>query len=255
MSIHLTNIISLKGTIECKTGLRVGTGNLEMRIGGTDAPIIRHPQTNLPYIPGSSLKGKVRSLVEIASGIIGKKNSPKPIDTKVFTNSEDSNKNLSDKEISLAKEILKVFGFGGSSDDSYAKELGPTRCFFSDCYLNQEWHDKVKSQSWLLTEVKMENQINRITGTADNPRSIERVPAGTIFDFQIHFRILQPGDEALIEKILLPGLKLVEMDTLGGYGSRGYGKVIFHFDDASTLNGKKVKDLFQNLNPFQSLSQ
>jgi CRISPR-associated protein Csm3 len=92
--------------------------------------------------------------------------------------------------------------------------------------------------------VKSENSIDRVKGTAQNPRFIERVPEGTEFDFTVSFKVLHEGEEELFEAILFKGLKLIEMDALGGSGSRGYGRVQFVFADTG------VQERFTACNPF-----
>lgn len=220
MNLKLRKIKKLEGKIILKSGLHIGSGNMEMHIGGTDSPVIKHPHTLEPYIPGSSLKGKVRSLLEMASGLV-----PFAAD-KGGLITVDVLKKLSDANLKKeAEAILKIFGSSGADADEDTG-LGPTRVSFSDCYLNEEWKNKAKENRWQLTEVKSENIINRITGTAEHPRFIERVPEGTVFNFSLTFKILDEGDEQLFEK-LLQGLKLLELDTLGGNGSRGYGRIKF----------------------------
>jgi CRISPR-associated protein Csm3 len=142
-----------------------------------------------------------------------------------------------------SEAILKVFGSSGS-DNEDETGLGPTRASFSDCYLEDAWKQQAKDNRWLLTEEKSENVINRIKGTAEHPRFIERVPEGARFNFLITFKILQVGDEQLFNDVLLKGLKLLEMDTLGGNGSRGYGRIAFTFKDEAMNAG------FSALNPF-----
>ena len=68
--MQLTHIRKLEGTITLKTGLHIGAGDTEMRIGGTDNPVVKNPLDNRPYIPGSSLKGKIRSLLEWQLGLV-----------------------------------------------------------------------------------------------------------------------------------------------------------------------------------------
>jgi CRISPR-associated protein Csm3 len=51
------NVI-ISGKIICNTGLHIGGSKEELEIGGTDAPVIIDPETRIPVIPGSSLKGK-----------------------------------------------------------------------------------------------------------------------------------------------------------------------------------------------------
>lgn len=237
--MKLMKIEKIEGIITLKSGLHIGSGNMEMHIGGTDSPVIKHPHTLEPYIPGSSLKGKVRSLLEMESGLMiyteGKVVSGKTLKKEeVLVNSELKSK---------CEAILKVFGSSGA-DIEDETSFGPSRVSFADCYLKDDWKKKAKDNRWLLTEEKSENSIDRIRGTAENPRFIERVPAGTEFHFLVTFKVLQEGDDKLFDSFLLRGLKLLEMDALGGSGSRGYGRIAFAFDNAV------INETFSNLNPF-----
>ncbi len=234
--MKLMEIKKLEGTLILKSGLHVGSGNMEMHIGGTDSPVIKHPHTLEPYIPGSSLKGKVRSLLEMASGLMIHTNGG-VVSTKIL-----GKNSLSAQEKNKAKEIIKIFGSGGD-DKEENPDIGPTRVSFADCYLDEKWKRQAQTNRWQLTEVKSENSINRIKGTAENPRFIERIPEGTEFSFALTFKVLDEGDEALFDKIL-EGLKLLELDALGGSGSRGYGRIAFEFKDT------EIQDKFKNLNPF-----
>ena len=232
--MKLTKVKKLEGIIKLKSGLHIGSGNMEMHIGGTDSPVIKHPHTLEPYIPGSSIKGKVRSLLEMESGLM--------LQTKGKVVSIKTLKEVSGDEKAKCVAILKIFGSSGADEDEL--NLGPTRVSFADCYLEDKWKETAKSNRWLLTEEKSENVINRIKGTAESPRFIERVPEGTEFKFLATFKILQDGDEDLFNSVLLKGLKLLEMDALGGSGSRGYGRISFEFTD------KQFDDKFKSIDPF-----
>jgi CRISPR-associated protein Csm3 len=236
--MKLYKICEYKGTIILKSGLHIDSGDMEMHIGGTDRVVIKHPHKLEPYIPGSSLKGKTRALLELASGFMvftDPKGSPlKPKDLARAVNAEMRAK---------GEAIVKFFGAGGAEQDE-SGTFGPTRASFADSYLNEEWKKKAKENRWPLTEVKSENSINRVNGTAQNPRFIERVPEGTEFDFSVNFKVLYEGEDTLFENLLFKGLKLVEMDALGGSGSRGYGRVQFRFND-ETIQGR-----FADCNPF-----
>ncbi|MGC8937606.1 MAG: type III-A CRISPR-associated RAMP protein Csm3 [Thermodesulfovibrio sp.] len=235
--MKLKEIKAIKGKIIIKTGLHIGSGNMEMQIGGTDNPVIKHPFTQEPYIPGSSLKGKIRSLLEYYYGVVQEaaksedfKNSGGLATPKMLKNADGEIKNH-------IKNILKVFGAGaGETDENLIIEIGPTRVSFSDCRLNEDFKKQAEQNHWSYIEVKSENRINRITGTAKDPRFIERVPAGTVFDFEVYFKVLDDEDEKLFEDYLLKGLKLLELDSLGGSGSRGYGKIEFQFYDEALKN-------------------
>ena len=220
--MQLTNIKEIKGKIKLITGLHIGSGDIEMRIGGTDNPVIKDPLTNEPYIPGSSIKGKVRSLLEMKCGLMGLTDGA-PVKLEHL---EKFDKNQKDD----CCKILRLFGSGASDEQfkEYAKKIGPTRVSFSDCSIDK--NSTVNNEYIPLFEVKSENSINRIKGTAENPRFTERVPAGIYFEFSIFLKIMDKEDDLL--DFLLEGLKLLEMDSLGGSGSRGYGKIKFvEFED------------------------
>jgi CRISPR-associated protein Csm3 len=98
-----------------------------------------------------------------------------------------------------------------------------------------------------MTESKSENSINRIIGTADNPRFIERVPAGARFDFSLNMKLHRDDDAAALKQTIFKGMKLLEMDAIGGSGSRGYGKIRFI---GLTENGQKIQQVFDELSVF-----
>lgn len=245
--MQLIEIKEIKGKIILRSGLHIGSGGMEMQIGGTDNPVIKHPHTQEPYIPGSSIKGKVRSLLEMKSGLMGKTQG-RPLQPSDLTG------DISPQQKAEGEKILKLFASSGAESDKM-EELGPTRVSFADCPLTEEWREKVRIGRLSLTEVKSENSINRIRGTAENPRFTERVPAGTEFSFSVSVKVLNSakdnhgkkengsGEEDLLE-YLLTGLKLLEMDALGGSGSRGYGRIQFEFFD------KELNERFAKLNPF-----
>jgi CRISPR-associated protein Csm3 len=215
---QLTNIITLKATLKVLTGLRIGAGDSEMHIGGVDNTVIKHPLTGSPYIPGSSLKGKMRSLLEWRSGAV----KDDPLTAKDYQTATEAQK----PEI---KRILQLFGIGGGDAkdaETLVKELGPSRLSFWDCPLDKAWEDEVRNNNQLLIEVKSENVINRISGVADHPRKTERVPAEAKFVFKLSVKQLAGDGETLLDTVL-QGLRLIEHDSLGGSGSRGYGKVEF----------------------------
>jgi len=213
--MQLTRIRTITARLRLETGLLIGAGDSEMHIGGVDKQVIRHPLSNLPYIPGSSLKGKMRSLLEWKTGAV----QEKPLGLADLDRANGAQKEA-------IKAIVQLFGVSGDAQlaEERAREIGPTRLSFWDCELSPAWLQEVESLNLGLTEVKSENSINRITGVAVAPRFFERVPAGATFDFRLSLKVLD--DEDLLPSVLA-GLRLIELDSLGGSGSRGYGKVKF----------------------------
>jgi CRISPR-associated protein Csm3 len=230
--MQLKAINQITGKIVLVTGLHIGAGNEEVHIGGIDNSVIKHPHTQQPYIPGSSLKGKMRSLLEWRSGAV----TEKPLSF------ESINSSMNEVKQTQIRTIVQLFG---ASADSKVEEI--TRLSFWDCSLNKEEWDKIAPENSLYTEGKWENSINRITGTADNPRQTERVPAGAVFDFKLGMKILNDGEEDFVETVLA-GLKLLELDGIGGSGSRGYGKIKF---ENLQLNGEDLQARLEAIDPFK----
>jgi CRISPR-associated protein Csm3 len=235
--MQLLDITEITGTLIVKTGLRIGAGDTEMRIGGVDNPIIKHPYTLEPYIPGSSLKGKVRSLLEMKSGLMGKTDGA-PLAIKHLSG-------LDGAKLAEAIKILRLFGAGGSEAKAIVDEkIGPTRVSFADCSLDTGWREKTLSLGLSFTEIKSENAINRIQGVAQNPRFTERVPADAEFAFTITLKKMDIDQGYDLEQFLIEGLRLLSLDALGGSGSRGYGRIQLNFDDPA------IAARFDALEPF-----
>lgn len=232
--MQLTRIRQLTATLVLKTGLHIGAGDTEMRIGGTDNPVVKNPLDGQPYVPGSSLKGKVRSLLEWRLGLV------------TATNGHPfSFQHLAKQDTAAARDLLRLFGGAPGGDvDNIVKEIGPTRLAFWDCALNADWLKKAQARNLLTTEAKSENSINRIAGVAESPRFTERVIAGAEFDFRLSLKVVD-GEDLL--SLLLQGLKLLEADSLGGSGSRGYGKVAL---TRLALDGESIQARFDAIEPF-----
>ena len=216
----------ITGKIVIKTGLHIGGGNEKVEIGGMDNPIIRNPLTREPYIPGSSIKGKMRSLMEWKLG-------------KVL---ETSGKPCNCGKVDC--EICRVFGSANNSKGEKTSEdsRGPTRLIVRDATLTEEWSKKFREGKPLVEE-KSENSLNRITAEA-NPRPIERVVPDVEFDFEIAYRIIDTDDkgatdEKYFDSVVKEGLRLLQNDYLGGGGTRGNGEIAFK--DLKDENGTAIE--------------
>ncbi len=230
--MKLNKIIEITGVITLESGLHIGTGDSEMHIGGIDSQVVKNPITHHPYIPGSSLKGKIRSLLEWRSGAV--KEQPLSL-----TDWKKNEHNL------MVKQILQLFGVSGDSSLADSDQnFWATRLAFWDCQLTEEWKNKANEDILLLSEAKSENTINRITATAAHPRQIERVPAGVKFNFKVTLRQFEGDDPALVDTFL-KGLRLLELDSLGGSGSRGYGKIKFE-----NLKKDQTTVVLDTIDPF-----
>jgi CRISPR-associated protein Csm3 len=223
--------VKITGTLEVITGLHIGTGAGFAAIGATDLPVVKDPLTHLPLIPGSSLKGKMRSLLARQIG---------SDEGKVY---KDPNHD--------APKIRRLFG------DS--KDYMTARLVFSDTKLSNA-DELERKGAKTRTEVKFENTIDRVTAVA-NPRQVERVIAGSKFDFQMVYEIAGRQRDAKAEPefptadeikedfaTIVDGLKLLELDYLGGHGSRGYGRVQFHGLKAEPGIGAVDSALLKELN-------
>ncbi len=225
--------IFIKGTIECKTGLHIGGSDQSLSIGGVENVIVRDPITNTPYVPGSSIKGKMRALLEKSYGLSPNSSEDK---SSIYVPTEDEkNKN--------GLNIGKLFGVPAESN-----LISPARLYVRDAFLSEESKQQLEALETDLpySEVKTEVTINRVTSEA-NPRQMERVPAGTKFDFEFVVNIYKINDTEDNEKEILDeifkGMMLLQDDYLGGSGSRGYGKIRFHIKNLTEKTEKTYKNL------------
>ncbi len=209
-TLKLLKHVRIAGTIECLTGLRIGGAKDDIEIGGMDNPIIRDPRTRMPYIPGSSLKGKLRSALEYRYC--------------------SSNIQRGEPCGCAGENCVVCRLFGPHKKPNHT--LGPTRVLVRDARMQAAEAD---SDRWI--EVKTENMIDRRTGVATNPRPVERVVPGAKFDFEISVRIFEGDDEKKLIATVREGLGLIESEYLGASGSRGYGKVRFDYALADVAPG------------------
>lgn len=199
--------LEITGTVALATGLHIGGSDQFSAIGAVDKPVMRDVLTNLPMIPGSSLKGKMRSLL---------------------AKSYNGNRliNLPDEDEPV---LLRIFG---SAREGAVKR---SRLIFSDLQL-ANLKDLQKQGVETPTEVKFENSINRLTAGA-NPRQIERAVRGSEFELELIYDVENPDEVEEDFKVIQEGLRLLQYDYLGGHGSRGYGRVQFRDLDVNVVVG------------------
>ena len=220
-------IKEIRKKIKLLSGLHIGGGDDTMKIGGIDNQVIKDVNTGEPFIPGSSIKGKMRSLLEWYFGLVNL-NRPEnlegePFNSKCIWNEKGDfiDPAFNDQEfLENAENLLKLFG------DKEGK-YGITRISIGDAFITDEIREEYKKGKIKLFEAKYENVIDRCKGTAKHPRQTERVPAGIEFEVSIRYKVLPEDDENKFEEIINKGLELIEKDYLGGNGSRGYGRVKF----------------------------
>ena len=198
---------TITATLTLVSGARIGGSDDVLQIGGTDLTCIKDPASGKPYIPGSSLKGKVRSSLEKSDGSAEGMNPSK------------------------RGPVARVFG---PHFDSKHQE-GPTRVRFHDAQL--------QSDSQFTLELKTESVNNRQTGTAMHPRTLERVAPGAKFNLRVDFDVYDmdvekgreftytdldrkqhKGREAILQ-IINDGLDLLCQSGIGSGTSRGYGQI------------------------------
>ncbi len=268
----------LTSTLLAETGLHIGGGGENLDIGGLDKPVIRDPLTQYPYLPGSSLKGKLRAILERLL------NKPlnRPGGSGTFRYESDD---LEDGFTEVGGQFIpyqgartcpisRLFGSTGGSklwmrtDIAKKEELveknsltrtingiectqinrgrnAPARLIVRDCHLLPDSADQLKrvDTGLYMTEWKFENGIDRVTAAA-NPRQLERVPAGAKFQFELVYTV-EDSQQAIedLQNIAI-ALAILEDDALGGHGSRGYGKIKF----------ENLQLFYRNLTQYQQVT-
>jgi len=221
------------GTIEVVNGLHIGAGKEALDIGGLDNAVIKDPRTKSPYIPGSSIKGKMRFLTEWKLGKTGDKRAKENTHACAVSSCP----------------ICRIFGtLEPASGDGVR---GITRLVVRDATLIGEFNPET------MLEVKWGTAIDRMTGTAKGGslRNIERVVPGVKFKFEIVYRVFDLDDDGKADRenfhYVIDALKHLENDTLGGSGSRGCGKIAFNSLQiaGSTLSGTyaSLEDLLSKI--------
>lgn len=192
--------------LELMTGLHIGGSSDTFDIGGADSTVIKNPLTHEPYIPGSSIKGKLRSLLTQKYGKFNEKE--KDI---VF---ED------DEEGKTMRNLFEPVDYG---DDS----IQVSKAIFRDALLTDESRANLEKHlgSGVYTEIKAENKISLLKGKAESPRFIERVPAGAVFGGEILLQVFDEDNEEYFKAKLKEAINMLELNYLGAGGTRGYGKV------------------------------
>ena len=202
--MKLVKKIRLTYTLQLLTGLYIGSNSDSIQIGGLDRSVIRTFKDGQlqPYIPGSSLKGKIRCLLEQVSGCVLCEND----------------------------EVNELMGSLSAT--------APSRLIVRDAYLTPDSLAALKKVNSMLTEAKTENCIDRTKGIASNPRTTERVPSGAEFLVEMIINVWENDNEKKLVALLEKGIRLLENDYIGGSGSRGYGQVKFEKESEVTLSSE-----------------
>ncbi len=224
-TLKLEKKVFFQGVLQLRTGMHIGGSSLGLAIGGADKVVVRNPVTKRPYTPGSSLKGKLRSLLEKSHDLV-------VIETKEKNGKTEWHGPLCTNP---AQPLVQLFGFPAEeTTNPNVKLLAPTRLTVRDGdLLNIEEIERAGETDMYGTEIKTEVNIDRLTSAA-NPRNFERVPAGAKFAFQMVVDIYNVDTASDANgsnyakqymMMLREGLRLMENDYIGGQGSRGYGQV------------------------------
>ena len=194
--------IKIQTSITLVTGLHIGGSSDNVEIGGIDNPVIKlATKENQPYIPGSSLKGKMRCLLEQTAGA---------------------------SKVGMNKQVNNLFGI--TENKSLQTGNQPSKLIVRDAMLTDESIKAMLECDNLdmpYTENKWENVIDRTKGVAEHPRQSERVPAGAVFNAEFIINIWDDDNEDELLELFKKGICLLENDYLGGSGSRGYGQIKF----------------------------
>ncbi len=213
----------LEGEIVCQTGLHIGAGKGSLEIGGADNPVVKDA-FGIPYIPGSSLRGRMRSLLEQSSGLAV------PSELIYLSKRKGQEVRIHQSErpddyicILFGRNPGRVERVVGDATESSAATPARLTVYDSPLIVDSITPQMRENLDDELTEVKSENAVDRITSQA-NPRTLERVPAGAKFRFRLIIDVLCEEDKPLVAQVV-QGLRLLEDDALGGGGSRGSGRV------------------------------
>lgn len=242
--IQLYGRVFIEAKIKTLTGLHIGGSNTDLEIGGLDKAVIRNPLTKRPYIPGSSLRGKMRSQMEKLLGL--------PQNRPIGQVTIHTCKTNAEFEKNGGCPVCTVFGV--PAEMGYNNH---TRLVVRDAELTDDSAQSLidARTDLLYGELKTEVAIDRVTSAA-TPRTLERVPAGAVFGpAELVFGVYEAADFGRL-KVVTDALQLVEDDYIGGAGSRGSGKVKFEGIRLYVRNGKDYSEkTFYREAPFESVQE
>jgi CRISPR-associated protein Csm3 len=236
--VPLLGKVRLSSELHVITGLHIGGGGENLDVGGIDKPVLRDPLTREPYLAGSSIKGKLRSILErLLNQPLNRINRIGGMEMYRHECSHSEPWFVSGETVhegAVGCPVCRIFGSTGAKVDvpggrePIKGANKPARLIVRDSHLLASSATQLKSieTGLYMTEWKFENGLDRITAAA-NPRQIERVPAGAKFDFEMIYTIENDAQAEADLKNLAIALAILEDDALGGHGSRGYGKVRF----------------------------
>ncbi len=223
--LGLIGKLLLDGEMICETGLHIGAGKGSLDLGGADNPVVKDA-FGRPYVPGSSLRGKLRSLLEQSAGLIAAADL-------IYLSRRRGQEVRIHQSDEPGDEIGLLFGRNPGRVERVSGEAmetmtaTPARLTVYDAMLEidsitESMRENLDDE---LTEVKSENAIDRLT-CQSSARTLERVPAGAKFRVRLVLDVLCAEDRELVAR-LAEGLRLLEDDALGGGGSRGSGRIKF----------------------------
>lgn len=279
----------LTSTLQVETGLHIGGGGDNLDIGGLDKPVIRNPLNNYPYLPGSSIKGKMRAILErLLNKPLNRRGGPgtyryESDDIEDGYTQVGKGESIQFIPFQGAKHcpVSRLFGSTGLNcwiDAKVAEEQGldcydtktiknlrcalikgrnsPARLIVRDAHLTSDSVEQLRKidTGLYMTEWKFENGIDRITSAA-NPRQIERVPAGSKFAFELIYTVEDSQQmEEDLQNIAI-ALAILEDDALGGHGSRGYGQISFHNFNFYYRSMAQYREIAQGNASFDAIQQ
>lgn len=212
--MSIKKIIEFNGTMTIKSGVHIGGNDNGTKVGGCDNPVIRNPLTNDPYIPGSSIKGALRSCAEKMPAYAGKIRNGKPCGCGQET-----------------CMVCKLFG----AHMNMRAASGEPRLIVRDMNLSPDFLDRVMESGGSrsdIIETKTSTMIDRSTNTAAGGsfHNMERVAAGTVFDCSFSLKVMDKDNEAELINFFKKCLSIVEATGIGGKVTSGSGQVEFDID-------------------------
>lgn len=227
----------VKGIMINITPIHIGIGESDFDPLQTDNTVIRD-NNGMPYIPGSSLKGVLRSFIEILIN----SNISEDYEACFIVNKPC----LDDEKIKAIKNQYK------DDDKKIAKAIYDGMCDVCKLFGGNHFASKIKIRDSKIIDDKFYIDrrdgvvIDRETGTSLDGRKydFEQVAAGTRFDFFMSADNLEEKQKELF-KIIINGLKNEDI-YVGGKTSVGLGNIKLTDVEVYEITSDKLKEYLIN---------